>query len=31
LLTEVVKRYPDSSAAKMAEKRLDKLRQEAKR
>jgi len=31
LLTEVVKRYPDSSAAKMAEKRLDKIRQEAKR
>lgn len=31
LLTEVVKRYPDSSAAKLAEKRLDKLRQEAKR
>jgi len=28
LLTEVVKRYPDSSAAKMAEKRLDKMRQE---
>lgn len=31
LLTEVVKRYPDSSAAKLAEKRLDKLRQDAKR
>lgn len=31
LLSEVVKRYPDSSAAKLAEKRLDKLRQEAKR
>ncbi|CAI8977507.1 Cell division coordinator CpoB [Methylocaldum szegediense] len=31
LLTEVIKRYPDSSAAKLAEKRLDKLRQEAKR
>jgi tol-pal system protein YbgF len=31
LLTEVVKRYPDSSAAKMAEKRLDKIRLEAKR
>ncbi|HYE38014.1 tol-pal system protein YbgF [Methylocaldum sp.] len=28
LLTEVVKRYPDTSAAKMAEKRLDRMRQE---
>jgi tol-pal system protein YbgF len=28
LLGDVIKRYPDSSAAKMAEKRLEKMRQE---
>jgi TolA-binding protein len=28
LLTDLIKRYPESSAAKMAEKRLERMKQE---